>query len=129
MLRQEQMGNATGIFNLMRNLGGSIGIALTTTMLSRGAQAHQAMLASHLSPYNPVLQQRLHQIQNFLTAQTGVGTPEKAYAFLYGIVNRQARLMAFVDDFRYLAIVCFLCVPLVFVFRKVTWHRTTVATD
>ena len=123
MLRQEQMGNATGIFNLTRNLGGSLGIALTTTMLARGAQTHQAVMASHLSPYNPVLQQRLQQIHSFLTAQQGVGTPERTYAFLYGIVNRQARLMAFVDDFRYLAYLCFLCVPMVFLFKKVMAHR------
>jgi DHA2 family multidrug resistance protein len=127
MLRQEQMGNATGIFNLMRNLGGGVGIALTTTMLARGAQTHQALMASHLNPYNPLFQQRVHQIQGFLTAQNGVGTPQRTYAFIYGIVSRQARLMAFVDNFRYLAIVCFICVPLVFFFRKVRIRRAPVA--
>ena len=120
MLRQDQMANASGMFNLMRNLGGSVGIALTTTMIARGSQTHQAMLVSHLTPYHMAFQQRFQQIQGFLTAQMGAGTQDKAYAMIYGIVNRQARLMAFLDDFLYLGILCLICVPLVFLFRKVT---------
>src|SRR6185295_12255130 len=46
-LRNDQIGNATGIFNLMRNVGGSFGIAAVTTMLARGAQTHQAAMVSH----------------------------------------------------------------------------------
>ena len=52
-LRQPQIGNATGLYNLMRNLGGSIGIAFVTTMLARGAQAHQALMVGHLTPTDP----------------------------------------------------------------------------
>ncbi len=62
-LSQEQMGNATGIFNLMRNVGGSIGIASITTFVARTAQSSQANLASHMSKYNPVYQHRLAQVQ------------------------------------------------------------------
>src|SRR5205807_4459693 len=50
-LRQEQMGNATGLFNLMRNLGGSFGIALVSTWLVRRAQVHQAIMIAHLTPF------------------------------------------------------------------------------
>ena len=57
-LSNEQIGNATGIFNLMRNVGGSFGIAAVTTMLARGAQLHQAMMVSHLTPYDAAFQQR-----------------------------------------------------------------------
>jgi DHA2 family multidrug resistance protein len=53
-LRQQQIGSATGLYNLMRNLGGSIGIAFVTTMLARGAQAHQALMVGHLTPTDPV---------------------------------------------------------------------------
>ena len=52
-LRQDQMGNATGLYNLMRNIGGSIGIAFVTTMLARDAQVHQAMMVAHTTPYDP----------------------------------------------------------------------------
>ena len=53
-LRQEQMGNATGIYNLMRNLGGSFGIALVSTMIIRRAQVHHAYMVAHLTPFNTV---------------------------------------------------------------------------
>src|SRR3954463_1208331 len=61
-LSNEQMGNASGVFNLMRNTGGSVGIAAVTTMLARGAQVHQATMVAHLTPYDPVFQQRLKQL-------------------------------------------------------------------
>ena len=61
-LPNEQMGNATGIFNLMRNIGGSFGISLATTLVARGAQAHQAMMVGHLSPYDPHFQQYLRTL-------------------------------------------------------------------
>src|SRR5947209_13260617 len=50
-LRNQQMGNATGIYNLMRNIGGSVGISLVTTLLARAAQVHQNVLVQHLTPY------------------------------------------------------------------------------
>ena len=52
-LGREQMGQGTGIFNLMRNIGASVGIATVTTLLTRGTQAHQARLVAHLTPYDP----------------------------------------------------------------------------
>ena len=54
-LPNEQMGNATGIFNLMRNIGGSFGISLATTLVARGTQAHQAMMVGHLTPLRPAV--------------------------------------------------------------------------
>src|SRR4029077_4387486 len=51
-LRQDQMGNASGIYNLMRNLGGSFGIALVGTFLDRRAQIHQALMVAHMTPYD-----------------------------------------------------------------------------
>ncbi len=58
-LRQDQMGNATGIFNLMRNLGGSFGIAMVTTLLARRAQVHQAIMVAHMTPYDPAYKHAL----------------------------------------------------------------------
>ena len=55
MLANTQMGNATGMYNLMRNLGGSIGISVATTYLARGAQAHQVYMVAHMTPYDPGL--------------------------------------------------------------------------
>lgn len=111
-LRREQMSNATGIYSLMRNLGGSIGISAMTTLLARGGQAHQALLAPNLNPYSAAFQQRLAELQ------ASLGT-DRAYAVLYGILQRQASLLAFIDNFRWMVVVCVLCVPLVLLLRRV----------
>ena len=52
-LPNEQMGNGAGLFNLMRNLGGSFGISMATTMVARGAQIHQALMVAHRRPTTP----------------------------------------------------------------------------
>ena len=49
---KEEMGNATSVFNLVRNLGGSVGVAFAATMLSRGTQIHQAHLSEHITSFN-----------------------------------------------------------------------------
>lgn len=119
-LRNEQIGNATGIFNLMRNLGGSFAISAVSTFLARDAQVHQTWLVSHLTPYDPALQERLEAIQEALRTQTGdVQAQQQAYGVLYGILQRQATLLAFVDNFRWLALLCLLCAPAVWLFKKV----------
>jgi len=51
------MGNAAGIYNLMRNLGGSFGIAAVTTIIARRAQVHQALMVGHMTPYDPAYTQ------------------------------------------------------------------------
>jgi DHA2 family multidrug resistance protein len=116
-LGREQMSNAAGIYSLMRNLGGGLGISAVTTLLARGAQQHQAMMVSHLTPYDPAFQQRLQQLQRAF-GSTATGT-QQAYAVIQGIVVRQANLLAFVDNFRLLTYVCLACIPLVFLLRRV----------
>jgi DHA2 family multidrug resistance protein len=110
-LRREQMSNATGIFSLMRNLGGGIGISAVTTLLARGSQTHQAQLAHHFTPYSVEFRRQF----DVLSASLG---PDRAYAALYGILRRQASLLAFVDNFRWLVVVCVLCVPLVLMLKR-----------
>src|SRR5215475_1100881 len=58
-LSNEQIGNAAGIFSLVRNIGASVGISLVTTAISRGAQTHQTTLATHFTPYDSAFQQQL----------------------------------------------------------------------
>src|SRR6476660_8325528 len=67
-LPQEQIRNASGIYNLMRNTGGSIGIAIMTTLLARNAQVHQAVLTTHTSEYDPAYQAAFEQIKTTLMA-------------------------------------------------------------
>jgi DHA2 family multidrug resistance protein len=119
MLRNEQLANAAGIFNLMRNLGGSVGIAAMTTFLARGAQAHQAHLVSHLTPFDPAYQHWLGSAQSALRA--GVGEAEaapKTMALLQRVVAQQAQLLAFMDNFRLVVLLTILAIPLVVLFRR-----------
>jgi DHA2 family multidrug resistance protein len=115
-----KIGSATGIYNLMRNLGGSVGIAAATTLLARGAQIHQAALAHNLTPYDAEYQRRLAEIAGAMAARVGPGNAtEQAERVIYAMVQRQAMLLAFLDTFRLIAVLCLLCVPLVLLFRKV----------
>jgi MFS transporter, DHA2 family, multidrug resistance protein len=119
-LRNEEIGNATGIYNLMRNIGGSIGISGVTTILARNAQVHQALLVSHLTPYDPAFQQRMAEIQGALASQAGSwGAQQQAYGMIYGILVRQATALAFIDTFKLLGLLCLVCVGLVFFFKRV----------
>jgi DHA2 family multidrug resistance protein len=120
-LSNEQMGNASGVFNLMRNTGGSVGIATVTTMLARGAQVHQAMMVAHLTPYDPALQQRVGAM-----AARGVAT-QQAYAGIYGTLVRQATLLSYIDIFRVLSFLCLLCVPATLLFERVKKKAGPVA--
>ena len=118
-LHKEEMGNASGLFNLMRNIGGGVGIALTTTMLARMSQVHQATLVGHLSPYDPAYQIIVQKIQGLLAYAGGGMASPLSYGLIYRELIRQSTLMAFVDNFRGVGIACFLCVPTVFLFHKV----------
>ncbi len=125
-LRQEQMGNATGIFNLMRNLGGSVGIATVTTLLARRAQVHQAMMVAHMTPYDPAYNHSLAAAQAALTPASGSWLAhQQALGLLYNSLLNQAKLWAFVEDFRLFGFLCLACIPLVLLFKKVRRRAST----
>jgi DHA2 family multidrug resistance protein len=120
-LRKQEMGNATGIYNLMRNIGGSIGIASITTLLVRGSQVHQCFLAANAGSGNPVAGAFVHGLQArlFLQGSDPVTAHLKALGAVYRSVQQQATLLAYADNFRLLATLAFLCIPLVLFFRRV----------
>ncbi len=119
-LRQQQIGSATGLYILMQNIGGSIGIALVTTMVARGAQAHQALMVGHLTPTDPVFAQRLAATQHALAQHADpVTASHQAYGLIYGTLNAQAHLWAFVDTFRLFALIVLCCLPLILLFKRV----------
>ncbi len=113
------MGNASGVNNLARSIGGSMGISLTTALVVRGTQTHQALMVGHLSSYRPEFQQYLQSASGMLGQYSHPVTgQQQAYGLLYGIVQQQANLFAYVDTFRLLAFLCLLCVPVVFLLKK-----------
>lgn len=115
----EKMGNAAGIYNLMRNIGGGVGISMVTTMLSRGTQANQAHLAAHTSQYDPVFRQYLEHLTQSLKGSVPIGS-ERSHALgtVYRLMVEQASLLSFMDIFRWLAALCAVCVLGVFILRK-----------
>jgi len=127
-LRNEQMGNASSLFNLVRNLAGGIGISATTTYLVRSAQRHQVFLVSHLTAYDPALQQRLARLRAALSPLIGSPRADSgAYAALYGMVLQQAHLAAYVDAYRWLAAAALLSVPALLLMKRVTVRKRTPA--
>jgi DHA2 family multidrug resistance protein len=123
-LTNQQIGNGTGIFNLMRNIGGSFGIAAVTTMLARGAQVHQSAMAAHLTPYDPEFQQRMREIAVALAAHGNPATaPQQAIGAVYETLVEQATLLAYIDNFRLLALLSVLCVPAALLFKKIKVGR------
>lgn len=119
-LAREQIGNATGLYNLMRNIGGSVGISLVTTFLARDAQLHQVFMASHVTPYDPAVQQRVHELAATLAPKFGEHDAiARAYQMIYNDVLAQAQLWSFVDNFRWVALVALASAFAVFFFRKV----------
>ncbi len=104
-LKPQQMGQATGLFNLLRNEGGSIGIALSSTILARHSQAHHLHLVENLTPGNLVLQERLAAMTQGLGQAAGVDPTtahQLAWRALEGQVMVQAHVMAYNDVFRML---------------------------
>jgi len=116
----ERMGYATSMFNLMRNIGGSVGIAMTATILQRQRQTVSAHLGENISLYDPTTQSLLTQITNgFIAAGIdAVTAAQRAYAVLNGMLFRQASMVSFVMLFRLLGVVFLLMIPLVFIMRR-----------
>jgi DHA2 family multidrug resistance protein len=119
-LSREQMGNAAGIFNLMRNIGGSIGIAGITTLVTRHTQVSQAALVWHMSKFNSTFQQQFAHLQSALASNTGNwAATKKSLAVLYGILQQQSSLLSYVHGFRFCVLVCLVCAGLALLLKKV----------
>ena len=123
-LRKSEIGNAAGIYNLMRNIGGSIGIASVTTMLVRGSQAHQNYLAAHVTAGNSVAMGVLQGLQaKFCAAgMDHYSAHQKALGSIYRSLQQQASLLAYADNFRLLGSLALLCIPLAMLLRRAQKH-------
>src|SRR6185437_10408415 len=105
---------ASGLINLARNIGGSVGISFVTTMLDRRAQFHQARFAADLNPANPRVQSMLRGATSALHAHSGSSATQQAYGRLQAMVQRQATMLSYIDNFRVLSYATVLVIPFVF---------------
>ena len=129
-IRREKLVNATAIYSMARNLGGSVGIAVVTTLLAQRSQFHQTTLVSHVTAWDPATRERLGQwASHFVTRGSDAFTAERqAVAMLYRETVAQAQLLAYADDFWLLAVM-FAAVPLLLPFmRRIRLQPTTPAT-
>jgi DHA2 family multidrug resistance protein len=120
LIPKEQMGNATSLFNLMRNIGASVGIASVTTISARHTQMHTNDLTRHINPYNPVAQVTLQGMKQALMARgmDAATATKQAYAGIFGMLQRQAAMMSYIDTFFLLAIMFAACLPLILLMKK-----------
>ncbi|HEX3878052.1 MAG TPA: DHA2 family efflux MFS transporter permease subunit [Bryobacteraceae bacterium] len=118
-LPQSEMGNASGIYNLLRNLGGSVGISIANTISLRHLQAHRNDMSHLITGSNLVYRHDIARLTAAMRMHAGpVKAALRAMALIGRTVNNQAQLFAYVDVFRDLALACAVCVPFVFVMKR-----------
>ncbi|MGA2002089.1 MAG: DHA2 family efflux MFS transporter permease subunit [Terriglobales bacterium] len=123
-LPRDKNNAASGLMNLARNIGGSVGISFVTTMLARRAQFHQVRLSENLSAANPQFRSALRGLTNTFSHNgsgpgTGGGTASQhAYAMLQGNIIQQSTMLAYIDNFWLLGVVIMCLVPFVLLIKK-----------
>ena len=117
---KEQIGNAASLFNLLRNLGGSFGIAASTTLVARHQQVYTNILGAHITPYGPRSYAALHGLQSSLEVRGSdpVTAARQSYVMMFGLVERHAAILSFLDVFRLLGIIFLLASPLILLMKK-----------
>ncbi len=112
---REKMGNATSIYNLMRNIGGSVGIAMMTTLLARRQKFHQNRLVEHMIPGNPRAYSLMQQFGGYFHSRGSdhALAIHQAQSAIYGMVQQQAAMLSFVEAFKLMALVFFALIPFV----------------
>ncbi|HSZ60455.1 MAG TPA: DHA2 family efflux MFS transporter permease subunit [Terriglobales bacterium] len=121
-LPRDKNNAASGLMNLARNIGGSVGISFVTTGLARRAQVHQGQLVETLNPANLRFQSALRGMTGIFSGtgpgSGGTSAQQHAYAMLQGNVIRQATMLAYIDNFWVLGIVIACLIPCVFLIKK-----------
>lgn len=117
---KEEMGNATSIFNLMRNIGGSVGIASATTLLARHTQTNINTLGAHVTPFSEKSQLAFQQIRSALMAQGHdyYSATKEAYGALFGAVVQQSSMLSFLQTFQLLGFIFVLVIPLILLLKR-----------
>ena len=114
-----QMTNASGIQNLLKNIGSAVGTSLVATMLTRFSQIHQYMMVGNLSDLNPVYVERVQATTAALSQYVHVSVANyMAQYSQYGTLVKQATLWAFMDSFRIFGLLCFILVPLLLLLKS-----------
>ena len=118
-LRNDQMTNATGLQNLLKNIGGAFGTSIVATLITRGTQKHQFMLIQHLTDLTTNYVER---VQAYTSAFITYVDSSTANYMAKGLINKlliqQATLCAFIDAFRVFALASLIIIPPIFLIKK-----------
>jgi MFS transporter, DHA2 family, multidrug resistance protein len=122
---------ATGLINLARNMGGSTGIAISTTLVARRQQFHQQRLIEHLSPLNGAYQSTFESAKQMFMSKgaDAVHAAAQAQQMIYNMVQRQATLLSFLEDFRVLALTFLAVIPLMFLMKRIRPKKTEMVME
>jgi DHA2 family multidrug resistance protein len=117
---KEKTNMGTGIINLARNIGASVGIATVTTMLDRRTQFHQSRLMEHVNDLSAAYHNMLNGMQVKLVAagSTAAHASAQAHGMIYGTIQRQGVMLAFLDNFKMLGLVFFAVIPILVLMKK-----------
>jgi len=121
---RSQNNDVSGLSNLARNIGGSVGTAYVSTMLARRSQWHQNALVQHMTSGDNAFQGRVDSLSGFLVGSNGPGSGNRADAVaaaqgnIYNMVHNQSQMLAYLDIIAVLAVFCIAMVPLVWIVRK-----------
>ncbi len=114
------MGNATSLFNLMRNIGASIGIAMVETVQFRNQQKHIDTLSAHVYPESDAARHLFESMKELFMSQgsSAATATQQAYQSIWGMVQRQAAMLSYNDTFFFMALMFVAMIPFLFLLRK-----------
>ena len=110
-LPAEKRGEGTGLYNLSRNIGSSVGISAVTALLTENVQENHAEIARYVTPFNRAFQSEA--VTQYLDPVTAAGR-----AALDSLITVQATIISYIDDFKLMMILCIAVMPLVFLLKK-----------
>jgi DHA2 family multidrug resistance protein len=110
-LPAHQRGAGTGLYNLSRNIGSAIGISVVIALLTRNTQANHADIAAYVTPFNR------HFLDPSIAHALSPYTPA-GRAALDAVVTTQANIIAYINDFKLLMLMCLVVMPLLLLFRE-----------
>lgn len=118
-LRNDQLTNASGVQNLLKNVGAAIGTSLVTTCISRFGQVHQNMMVGKLTELNPAFTERLQSYIGAFISNTDLASATyAAKGLLYNQLLQQSTLWAYIDTFRIFGLACIIAAPMVLLIKN-----------
>ena len=119
-LKGKSIGEGAAFTGMMRQLGGSFGIAIITTFLARFGQEHRVNLIGYLDPTRVAVQEKIHGLQNAFIAKgySAEIALQKAFKVMELSVTKQSTVLSYMDVFLYLGVLFLFCIPFILLIKK-----------